>query len=838
MAKLYNQVGIVALGFVAALLVSNIPFSATKQTNKDDVAPQHECSARCSRLSSSCDSFFVGNSWPKSSFESSDSTCRICQTLAGGREPVFATAFNTHYRIPEYTASAITRDPHAPEHPRPDDNLWERVQLVYFILSVCFPYVFFIVYFIGLCGQKVHDTLYDRCDEVETRKWGVTRMSDIWKASGTRCRLSDPSFDDLKESHCGDCQGLDSDYSGCGTTFNRGHINPNSINNKDADVQDGTFSMINVAPQDDDFNQHAWQAYERAVGRKAEEVYKNAVKAGSNSRTLYVITGTKLGEQTTWMKGRVAIPGYFWKALCYPGDERAGLRPFGVGFYGPNIDDSEVTSLPLDQFEAWLYDGADEHLFPGSVCAGPRPVDNWDGLDAHVNEHEHIQNTHESERRDALAVKPQPRAMMKETKCSRHQASTVHGTEAEITRANHGLRQQLLSQPYMATCDVVSNRPQNHNRACQSYPTVLFSACPLVSRDICNPKNDRIFKFSCSVGSSCDSFFVADPWPKSSFQSSDSTCRICQTLAGGRKSVFATAFNTHYRIPEYTASAITRDPDLPELERPSGLWDRVQLGLCGKKVHDTIYVRCDEVETDSWGVTRMSDIWKVSGTRCRLSPSFDDLKESHCGDCQGLDSDYSGCGTTFNRGHINPNSINNKDADVQDGTFSMINAAPQVEDFNQCVWQPYECAVGRKADEVYKNAVRSGSNSKTLYVITGTKLGRQTTWMNGRVAIPAYFWKALCYPGDENAGLRPFGVGFYGPNIDCSKMTSLPLDEFEAWLYDGADAHLFPGSVCAGPVDNWDGLDAHVAEIAHDCRNESLRHKCDSKRDKDCRTSG
>ncbi|XP_035683868.1 endonuclease G, mitochondrial-like isoform X2 [Branchiostoma floridae] len=345
-----------------------------------------------------------------------------------------------------------------------------------------------------------------------------------------------------------------------------------------------------------------------------------------------------------------------------------------------------------------------------------------------------------------------------------------------------------------------------------------------------------------NLQSDCDHFFVGDAWPSSGYMKNDkdATLRICHTHAGDSKLLFATAYNAHYRIPEYTASAITRDPDLPEQDRPSSsLWDRVQLGLCGKKVHDTIYVRCDEVETDSWGVTRMSDIWKVSGTRCRLSPSFDDLKESHCGDCQGLDSDYSGCGTTFNRGHINPNSINNKDADVQDGTFSMINAAPQDDDFNQHAWQAYERAVGRKAEEVYKNAVKAGSNSRTLYVITGTKLGEQTTWMKGRVAIPGYFWKALCYPGDERAGLRPFGVGFYGPNIDDSEVTSLPLDQFEAWLYDGADEHLFPGSVCAGPVDNWDGLDDYVAEIAHDCRNEHMQETCESKkRIKRCGTSG
>ncbi|CAH1272224.1 Hypp4796 [Branchiostoma lanceolatum] len=807
MAELHNRVGLVALGLIAAILVSNIPFSTSSQINQqveectkdspcmdaqradplytvpfsaeqqqskcsrsqDDVAHQHECSTRCSRLKSSCNGFFVGDAWPKSSFQPSDSTCRICQTLAGDKKSVFATAFNTHYRIPEYTASAITRDPDVAEQERPSSSLWDRVQL-------------------GLCGKKVHDAIYDHCDEVETDGWGVTRMSDIWKASGTRCRLSNPSFDDLQQSYCGDCQALDDDYSGCGTTYNRGHINPNAINDKDADVQDGTFSMINVAPQDDDFNQCVWQPYECAVGRKADEVYKNAEKVGSDSKTLYVITGTKLGQHTTWMKGRVAIPGYYWKALCYPGDESKGLRPFGVGFYGPNIDCSTMTSLPLDKFEAWLYDGADEHLFPGSVCAGP--VDNWEGLDAHVAEiahdcrNEHIQETCESSWRDkrcgiALAVKPTPSAIQTETKCSRRQddMAPIHKCSARCSR----------------------------------------------------------------LTSSCDSFFVGDAWPKSSFQPSDSTCRICQTLAGDKKSVFATAFNTHYRIPEYTASAITRDPDIPEQERPSSsLWDRVQLGLCGKKVHDAIYDSCDEVETDGWGVTRMSDIWKASGTRCRLSnPSFDDLQQSYCGDCQALDDDYSGCGTTYNRGHINPNAINNKDADVQDGTFSMINVAPQDDDFNQCVWQPYECAVGRKADEVYKNAEKAGSNSKTLYVITGTKLGQHTTWMKGRVAIPGYYWKALCYPGDESKGLRPFGVGFYGPNIDCSTMTSLPLDKFEAWLYDGADEHLFPGSVCAGPVDNWEGLDAHVAEIAHDCRNEHIQETCESSwRDKRCGTSG
>ncbi|CAH1272228.1 Hypp4798 [Branchiostoma lanceolatum] len=360
------------------------------------------------------------------------------------------------------------------------------------------------------------------------------------------------------------------------------------------------------------------------------------------------------------------------------------------------------------------------------------------------------------------------------------------------------------------------------------------------TEDVCNQSHSdsapvaKCLERHSNLQTDCDHFFAGEVWPSSGYikNNNGATVRICHTRAGDEKHLFATAYNVHYRIPEYTASAITRDPDVPEQDRPSSsLWKRVHLGLCGKEMHDEISQKC-KVDTKSWGVSRASDI-----PGCSLrNPSFEELKQSFCTDCQAMDDDFSNCGETYNRGHINPNGINDKDADVQDGTFSMINVAPQDDDFNQCVWQPYECAVGRKADEVYKNAEKVGSDSKTLYVITGTKLGQQTTWMKGRVAIPGHYWKALCYPGDESKGLRPFGVGFYGPNIDCSTMTSLPLDKFEAWLYDGADEHLFPGSVCAGPVDNWEGLDAHVAEIAHDCRNDSLQDTCERK-DR-CGTSG
>ncbi|XP_066294209.1 endonuclease domain-containing 1 protein-like [Branchiostoma lanceolatum] len=318
-----------------------------------DEAPVDRCMERCTNNYlqwPECSNFFVGTPWPPSSY-SSAASCPICQRQADQTEVLFATRFNTEFRIPEYTADAIVRAPDGLEDPRDDDSsLWNRVQL-------------------GLCSSTFHDHIRDSCDFPETYWWGVT------KVSSRSCRI--PSA--LYLAECGDCQGLDDDYDGCGTDADRGHLNPNAINNRDEASREATFSFINVAPQAPSFNRHVWESFEEKVRYKAEEVYRTAEAAGSGQRTLYVITGTKTDPGNEWLKGRVAFPDFFWKAVCYPGDESAGLRPFGVGFYGRNAEFTEVedmVTLALPDFDSWLYDGGNDHIFQGSVCA--TDVDKWD----------------------------------------------------------------------------------------------------------------------------------------------------------------------------------------------------------------------------------------------------------------------------------------------------------------------------------------------------------------------------------------------------------------------------------------------------------------------------
>ncbi|XP_078687029.1 uncharacterized protein LOC144919451 [Branchiostoma floridae x Branchiostoma belcheri] len=729
-------------------------------------APEQECADLCSYQNSNCPQFFAGSPWPASSYTAigSHHSCLVCQTAAGRGEQLYAAVYNMRYRIPEYTASAITRDPAGKTYDRPDSKLWKRVQM-------------------GLCPSELHEAVEDGCDN-DTRTWGVTGKVDL-------CPLPSEVTDMLwRYDDCGKCQSLDGDYKDCGYYFNRGHLNPNHINDQSQDVQAATFSFLNAAPQAADFNQCIWQPYECAVGLLAERVFTQAKQAGSDVRSIYVITGTRLGRGHKWLRGRAAIPDFYWKAVCYPGDEAKGVAAFAFGFYGANRNCTRVMkTLDLPEFQEWLYRGSfdpESLLFPGSACAGN--VSGWtdengNGFDAFVEK-----VTPEC-RHDDLAVRcpdPDREACQKPTKpvaapvrpqgdappppMSRQGAEKVipfAGDVPEEVRA--GEKCDMLKVTDEAPVEQCMQRCTNNYLSWQE----------------------------------CTNFFVGTPWPPSSYSSTNAaaSCPICQTQDSRYTEVlFATRFNTELRIPEYTADAIIRAPHGLEDPRDDdgSLWNRVQLGLCSSTFHDHISKECDLPETWWWGVT------KVSSRSCRL-PS--DMYLQECGDCQGLDDDYDGCGGYADRGHLNPNAINNRDEASREATFSFINVAPQDPSFNRHVWESFEEKVRYKAEEVYRNADAAGSGHKTLYVITGTKTGPGHEWLKGRVAFPEYFWKAVCYPGDESAGLRPFGVGFYGRNVDFTEvenMVSLALPDFDKWLYDGGNEHIFQGSVCATDhVDKW-----------------------------------
>ncbi|XP_078603647.1 uncharacterized protein LOC144877572 isoform X2 [Branchiostoma floridae x Branchiostoma japonicum] len=731
-------------------------------------APEQECADLCSYQNSNCRQFFAGSPWPASSYttKGSQDSCMVCQTTAGEGTPLYAAVYNMHYRVPEYTASAITRDPAGKTFERPNNDLWYRVQL-------------------GLCPTKLHEAIEDGCDN-NTATWGITGKDDL-------CPLPSDVTDMLwQQGDCGKCQSLSGDYNGCGYYFNRGHLNPNSINNQTRDVEEGTFSLLNSAPQAADFNQCTWQPYECAVGLIAEKVFTKAAGAGSDVRSIYVITGTKLGRGHKWLKGRAAIPDFYWKAVCYPGDEAKGIAPFAFAFYGANRNCTRVKTVALSVFEEWLYRGSvypESRLFPGSVCEGNVSVwtdENGDSFETFLEKvtPECRKGTGDLETRCA---NPDREACQKPSKPVAPPVKPP-GPEGGLPPPP-SLGSPLISD--MPTDELPANVTTEDK-------CIMYKVTDEAPVDRCMERCRNNYQW----WQECSNFFVGTPWPPSSYSSTspDASCPICQMQADRQEALFATRFHTELRIPEYTADAIVRAPHGLEDPRDDDgtLWNRVQLGLCSSTFHDHIRDTCDFPETWWWGVT------KVSSRSCRLSSS---LYLEECGDCQGLDDDYDGCGTYADRGHLNPNAINNRDEASREATFSFINVAPQAPSFNRHVWESFEEKVRYKAEEVYRNAEAAGSGHVTLYVITGTKTGPGNEWLKGRVAFPDYFWKAVCYPGDDSAGLRPFGVGFYGRNvnfIEVEDMVSLGLSEFDSWLYDGGEGHIFQGSVCATGVDKWD----------------------------------
>ncbi|XP_066295759.1 endonuclease domain-containing 1 protein-like [Branchiostoma lanceolatum] len=297
-------------------------------------APVQDCLSRCSNHRTGCRKFFAGTPWPPSSYGDASTSCRICQTQENENKDFFATLYSTKYRIPEYTAAAITRDPKSGKNNRPSDSLWNRIQ----------P---------GLCSPAFHSYLRKTCKYEKTKKWGVTKVPE------SKCRVKTRLMKD-----CGDCQALHEDLVGCGGIAERGHINPNKINNKNKAAQEATFSMINMAPQAPKFNRAIWKSFEHSIMKKAEEIFSN------NNNVLYVITGTKIGKKDKWVNGRVLFPRFFWKAVCYTGDE--GADPFGVGVYGQNNDTTkkeDMTMLRLSEFDKWLYGvNTGKHIFQGSDC--------------------------------------------------------------------------------------------------------------------------------------------------------------------------------------------------------------------------------------------------------------------------------------------------------------------------------------------------------------------------------------------------------------------------------------------------------------------------------------
>ena len=247
-----------------------------------------------------------------------------------------------------------------------------------------------------------------------------------------------------------------------------------------------------------------------------------------------------------------------------------------------------------------------------------------------------------------------------------------------------------------------------------------------------------ILFFECSnVFAGCDQFFYGNPWPMIENDKRDDVVKLCQTQLPNRrypywegKVVFATLYSTKYKIPIYTANVVNINGS-KGFDRHDCLWNRVATALCDINTLPQHPIN--------------SEIGQASGFQ-------------NCEDYQALNSDFKkGC--TLEKGHLSPSSINSRDREKQDGTFTLTNAAPQYPLLNRGWWRVVERITEKMIQDLVPN--------QDVYIMTGT-FGVKTDenghdiLMNNRVAVPESFWKAVCYPG--NSTHNPWGYAAIGRN--------------------------------------------------------------------------
>lgn len=123
-------------------------------------------------------------------------------------------------------------------------------------------------------------------------------------------------------------------------------------------------------------------------------------------------------------------------------------------------------------------------------------------------------------------------------------------------------------------------------------------------------------------------------------------------------------------------------------------------------------------------------------------------------------SDYSH--NPYDVGHMTPNNDMPEEVSQKE-SFSMANMSPQYETLNRRSWKDVEAAV-------HKLAQTSGE----IFVVTGPIYPRQPELMNGRVAIPSFFFKAVYDVARDRA------LAFVFANIDGASCELLSISDLEA----------------------------------------------------------
>jgi len=270
-----------------ALQILTLLFTITLSSSWKVLTMENDVGYNFQDISSSvaCDQFFHGTPWPMPVNSSNLGVVKLCQNQVGIQDQtiVFATLFSSTDRIPLYTAYTVSLTPGGKEYKRPSSEYWHRVS-------------------VGLCNLK------------------DLPVSPILSMIGHKPRRP------LHE--CGKYQAIWTDYEDNGMHLDRGHLCPNFINSQDRTKQLGTFTLTNAAPQYAEFNEHSWWKYECITHFAVINLVPN--------EKVFLMTGTygnavdEYGNPV-WLningehgKNPVRVPGYYWKAVCYPGNAAVG----------------------------------------------------------------------------------------------------------------------------------------------------------------------------------------------------------------------------------------------------------------------------------------------------------------------------------------------------------------------------------------------------------------------------------------------------------------------------------------------------------------------------------
>lgn len=113
-------------------------------------------------------------------------------------------------------------------------------------------------------------------------------------------------------------------------------------------------------------------------------------------------------------------------------------------------------------------------------------------------------------------------------------------------------------------------------------------------------------------------------------------------------------------------------------------------------------------------------------------------------------SDISYTGSGFDRGHSCPSNDRTISVPANSSTFLMTNMSPQAPNLNQGPWQKFE-------DSCYRMVNQQG---KEVYIICGSygvggagTAGAANDIDNGRISVPAHFWKVAVILSNGNGDL-------------------------------------------------------------------------------------